>query len=159
MDTDGGDYPGNYLNCHLFVGAYQSRGDTPRFTRAYLSQVVAHLSLFGNVTLPGVCDKNGMLVASLLLFYDGKRAFYVVSGTDREALGGNAGALLVHFALRFAQDRKLLFDFNGSSIPGVNEFFRKFGPDPAEVVHLRAARTLMGRCALMLESVTGKQVI
>ena len=22
MDTDGGDYPGNHLNCHLFLPAY-----------------------------------------------------------------------------------------------------------------------------------------
>jgi hypothetical protein len=143
----------------LFVGAYQNRGDMPRFSRAYFSHVMEHLSLFGNVTLPGVSDKNGMLVAALLLFYDSKRAFYVVSGTDREALSGNAGALLVHFALRFAQDRNLLFDFNGSSIAGINGFFQKFNPDPTEVVHIRAARTIKGRLAMIVESLTGRQVI
>jgi lipid II:glycine glycyltransferase (peptidoglycan interpeptide bridge formation enzyme) len=147
------------LAYELFVGAYQTRGDAPRFSKAYFSEVIDHLSLFGNVTLPGVIDQNGMLVASLLLFYDSKRAFYVVSGTDREALNGNAGALLVHFALRFAQDRNLLFDFNGSSITGINGFFEKFGPDPAEVVHLRSARTIKGKMALLYESVTGRHVI
>lgn len=143
----------------LFAGAYQTRGDAPRFTKQYFLQIVAHLSLFGNVTLPGVSDNNGILVASLLLFYDSKRAFYIVSGTDREALNGNAGALLVHFALRFAQDRNLLFDFNGSSIAGINGFFEKFGPDPAEVVHLRSARTIRGKMALLYESVTGRHVV
>jgi len=147
------------LAYELFVGAYQNRGDAPKFSREYFLRVMEHLSLFGNVTLPGVSDKNGILVAALLLFYDTKRAFYVVSGTDREALNGNAGALLVHFALRFAQDRNLLFDFNGSSITGINGFFEKFGPDPAEVIHLRHARTLKGKLALMVESATGRQVI
>ncbi len=147
------------LAYELFESAYQTRGDAPRFSKAYFLQVMGHLSLFGNVTLPGVSDQNGMLVAALLLFYDEKRAFYVVSGTDRSALNGNAGALLVHFALRFAQDRNLLFDFNGSSIAGINEFFGKFNPDPAEVVHLRCARTLKGKLALMYESVTGRHVI
>jgi len=143
----------------LFVGAYQNRGDAPKFSREYFLRVMEHLSLFGNVTLPGVSDKNGILVAALLLFYDTKRAFYVVSGTDREALNGSAGALLVHFALRFAQDRGLLFDFNGSSIAGINEFFGKFNPDPGQVIHLRHARTLKGKLALMVESATGRQVI
>jgi hypothetical protein len=147
------------LAYELFVGAYQTRGDAPRFSKEYFTEVMGHLSLFGNVTLPGVSDQNGMLVASLLLFYDSKRAFYVVSGTDREALNGNAGALLVHFALRFAQDRNLMFDFNGSSIAGINGFFQKFGPDPAEVVHLRSAKTLKGKLALLYESITGRQVI
>ncbi len=143
----------------LFTDAYKTRGDAPKFTREYLKSVVSHLSLFGNVAIPGVDDKNGILVAALLLFYDEKRAFYVVSGTDRSALNGQAGALLVHFALRFAQDRNLLFDFNGSSIAGINEFFGKFNPDPAEVVHLRCARTLAGRMALLYESLTGRPVI
>ena len=147
------------LAYELFVGAYQSRGDAPRFPKEYFLEIMRHLSLFGNVTLPGVSDKNGMLVAALLLFYDSKRAFYVVSGTDREALNGTAGALLVHFALRFAQDRNLLFDFNGSSIPGINGFFQKFGPDPAEVIHLRNASTIKGKLALLYESLSGRQVI
>ncbi len=147
------------LAYEFFVDAYQNRGDAPRFSKEYFLEMMSHLSLFGNVTLPGVSDKNGMLVAALLLFYDSKRAFYVVSGTDREALGGTAGALLVHFALRFAQDRNLLFDFNGSSIPGINGFFQKFGPDPAEVLHLRAARSIKGKLALLVESATGRQVI
>lgn len=143
----------------LFQGAYITRGDAPRFSRSQLHEVVDELSIFGSVALPGVNDQNGVLVAALLLFYDQKRAFYVVSGTDRDALGGNAGALLVHFALRFAQDRGLLFDFNGSSIEGINGFFRKFNPDPAEVVHLRAAKSLKGRLALLYESLSGRPVI
>lgn len=143
----------------LFQGAYLTRGDAPRFTRDQLHEVVDELSIFGSVAMPGVNDQNGVLVAALLLFYDNKRAFYVVSGTDRDALGGNAGALLVHFALRFAQDRGLLFDFNGSSIEGINGFFRKFNPDPAEVVHLRAAKSLKGKLALLYESLSGRPVI
>lgn len=143
----------------LFEGAYQIRGDAPRFSREQLHTVIDQLSIFGSVALPGVNDQNGVLVAALLLFYDEKRAFYVVSGTDRDALGGNAGALLVHFALRFAQDRGILFDFNGSSIEGINGFFKKFNPDHADVAHLRAARSLKGRLALVYESVTGKPVI
>lgn len=143
----------------LFQGAYQTRGDAPRFTRGQLHELIEHLSIFGCVALPGVNDQNGVLVAALLLFYDRKRAFYVVSGTDRDALGGNAGALLVHFALRFAQDRGLLFDFNGSSIDGINGFFRKFNPDPADVVHLRAAKSFKGRLAMLAGSITGRSVI
>lgn len=143
----------------LFEGAYQIRGDAPRFSREQLHTVIDQLSIFGSVALPGVNDQNGVLVAALLLFYDEKRAFYVVSGTDRDALGGNAGALLVHFALRFAQDRGLLFDFNGSSIEGINGFFKKFNPDPADVVHLRAAKSLKGRLALLYESLSGRPVI
>jgi hypothetical protein len=143
----------------LFTSAYSSRGDIPRFSLDQFTEVYERMKWSGEVTLPGVVDQNGLLVGALLLLYDQKRAFYVVSGTDRDALGGNTGALLMHFALRFAQDRNLLFDFNGSSISGINSFFERFRPEPASVSHIRYAASLKGKLALLFEPVIGRNVI
>jgi hypothetical protein len=107
----------------------------------------------------GVADGGGSLVGALYLLFDRKTAFYIVSGVDKEALGGNTGALLVHFALRYAQDHGLLFDFNGSSIPGINEFFLKFKPDPQQVLQIRKAVSLKGRSALALANILGRSII
>lgn len=142
----------------LFERAYAYRGAEPRFGLELFVEQYERLRRAGCATLVGVA-KGEELVGALYLIFDQKTAFYIVSGTDKDALGGNTGALLVHFALRFAQDRGLLFDFNGSSIPGINEFFLKFKPDPQQVLQLRKAVSLKGRMALALAKILGKSII
>lgn len=143
----------------LFQHAYQSRGAEPRFGLEQFVEQCERLRRGGWATLVGVSDGSGDLVGALYLVFDQKTAFYIVSGTDKNALGGNTGALLVHFALRFAQDRGLLFDFNGSSIPGINEFFLKFKPDPQQVLQLRKAVSLKGTAARAVANLLGKRII
>jgi len=142
----------------LFEQAYAYRGAEPRFSLEMFVEQYERLNRAGCATLVGVA-KGEELVGALYLVYDNNTAFYVVSGTNKDALGGNTGALLVHFALCFAQDRGLLFDFNGSSIPGINEFFLKFKPDPQQVLQLRKAVSLKGRMALALAKILGKSII
>jgi len=143
----------------LFQMAYQHRGAEPRFGESYFVEQVERLRRVGCASLVGVADGGGALIGALYLVYDHKTAFYIASGVDKEALGGNTGALLVHFALRYAQDRRLLFDFNGSSIPGINEFFLKFKPDPQQVLQIRKAVSLKGRSALALANILGRSII
>lgn len=143
----------------LFEGAYAQRGSAPNFTATELRILYERLVLSGEAVIQGVVDGNGLLAGALLLLSDRKSVYYMVSGTDRDLLSGKAGALMVHMAIRFAQDRGLVFDFNGSSIPGIMEFFDRFGPEPAEVLYLTRARTLKGSLGLAAGKLLGKRVI
>ena len=74
-----------------------------------------------------VAHENGVLVgAGMFVDIDGKRT-YLLGGYDK-ALSSNAGPALLWFAIQEAKGKGLsIFDFEGSMIPTVERFFRRFG--------------------------------
>ena len=74
-------------------------------------------------------SKEGETLGAVWIVWDDKRAYYLLGGYDQSAKSNNAVALAMWRAIQFtATDLKLPeFDFEGSAIPAVERFFRKFG--------------------------------
>lgn len=74
-------------------------------------------------------DKHGAAVAAVWIVWDEKRAYNLVSGYDHLAGANNAAALVLWRAIQFTSEELGLpeFDFEGSMIASVEQFFRKFG--------------------------------
>jgi Acetyltransferase (GNAT) domain len=74
-------------------------------------------------------SKEGELLGGVWIAWDDKRAYYLLGGFDRSAQSNNAVALAMWRAIQFtALNLKLPeFDFEGSMIPAIERFFRKFG--------------------------------
>jgi len=74
-------------------------------------------------------SKEGEPLGAVWIAWDEKRAYYLLGGYDHSAKSNNAVALAMWRAIQFtATDLKLPeFDFEGSAIPAVERFFRKFG--------------------------------
>lgn len=74
---------------------------------------------------------QGELVAAGLFVEDREVRYYLMGGLSREhALRGSLALLLVQ-AISDSKERGLkIFDFEGSMIPGVEQFFRSFGGKP-----------------------------
>lgn len=74
-------------------------------------------------------SKLGECLAAAYIVWDEKRAYYLLGGYDSETGHHSAGALAMWEAIRFTQEKLGLteFDFEGSTIPSVERFFRKFG--------------------------------
>jgi hypothetical protein len=74
-------------------------------------------------------SKEGEPLGAVWIAWDDKRAYYLLGGYDQSAKSNNAVALAMWRAIQFtATDLKLPeFDFEGSAIPAVERFFRKFG--------------------------------
>ena len=74
-------------------------------------------------------SKEGEILGAVWIAWDDKRAYYLLGGYDHSAKSNNAVALAMWRAIQFtATDLKLTeFDFEGSAIPAVERFFRKFG--------------------------------
>jgi len=74
-------------------------------------------------------SRDGEPLGAAWIAWDEKRAYYLVGGYDHSAKANKAGSLALWHAIQFAAtDLKLLeFDFEGSMIPAVEQFFRKFG--------------------------------
>lgn len=74
-------------------------------------------------------DKNGDYMAVVYIVWDNKRSYYLLGGYDHEKSHHGASAIAMWEAIRFAKEKLSLreFDFEGSMIPQVEQFFRKFG--------------------------------
>jgi hypothetical protein len=74
-------------------------------------------------------DPQDRICAGAILVWDSKRAYYLLSGMNRDISSGNAMALLLWECMRFCKEELGVseFDFDGSEVPSVEIFFRGFG--------------------------------
>jgi CelD/BcsL family acetyltransferase involved in cellulose biosynthesis len=72
-------------------------------------------------------DGSGRVHASLFCVWDDRRAWYLGGGGDPELRSSGAGSLLMWELMKESAKHVARFDFEGSMIPGVEHYFRKFG--------------------------------
>ncbi len=74
-------------------------------------------------------SNGGEELAAVYIVWDEKRAYYLLGGYDPQTSHHGAGALAMWEAIRFTRETLGLreFDFEGSMIPAIERFFRKFG--------------------------------
>jgi len=70
---------------------------------------------------------NGELLSTALLFKDRRRIYYILSTTSEEGRKKEANYFLLYNLIKEFSEQDLIFDFEGSDIPGIKSFFKKFG--------------------------------
>lgn len=92
--------------------------------RAFAAAAVHHS---GRILLAK--DESGKTAASIFIAWDARTAYYIIGAKD-DALG-NSGAMSFLFWTAFNElkDRLKSFDFEGSMIKGVENYFRSFGAE------------------------------
>lgn len=78
-------------------------------------------------TVLSAVDAAGMVHATLFCVRDERRTWYLAGGGDPELRSSGAGSMLMWELIKDAAKRELVFDFEGSMIPGVERYFRNFG--------------------------------
>ena len=73
-------------------------------------------------------SKDETLLSIALFFKDKKRIYYILSTLLPEGRKYDANALLLYEVIREFSNQNLLFDFEGSDIPSINFFFKKYKP-------------------------------
>jgi hypothetical protein len=83
-------------------------------------------------------NADGDLIAAAYIVWDNKRAYYQLGGYDSERSHGGASALALWEAIKFSKEQLNLkeFDFEGSMIPRLEEFFREFGGELLPCYHV-----------------------
>lgn len=59
--------------------------------------------------------------------YDQNTCYYLLGGKDPQYNASCAQSLVIWEGIRFAQKRSRVFDFEGSMVEGIEQFFRQFG--------------------------------
>lgn len=72
-------------------------------------------------------DTEGNLHASVFLVFDKQVCYYLIGGSDIKYRSSGAQSLLLWESIKFAAQKSQVFDFEGSNIEGIENFFRQFG--------------------------------
>lgn len=71
-------------------------------------------------------DVEGNIHGCSFFVYDKKRCYYLLSGVNREFRSSCAQSLILWEGIKFASEVSEIFDFEGSMIETIEQFFRKF---------------------------------
>ena len=75
-----------------------------------------------------VKDSYGNLLSSSIFFIDRRRIYNIMSVTLKPGREKRSHFYLIDQLIREYSSRNILLDFEGSELPGVAEFYKKFGP-------------------------------
>lgn len=75
-----------------------------------------------------VVNKGREALVTALLLTDGKRLYNLMNATSEAGRRSEANHFLIDSILKEFSGKNLVFDFEGSDVPGVKRFYQNFGP-------------------------------
>ena len=72
-------------------------------------------------------DDQGNVHSAIFMVWDRKAAYYLCGFTDPDFAGSGAHTFLMWEAMRYLSGKAGAWDFEGSMLPGVEEYYRRFG--------------------------------
>jgi CelD/BcsL family acetyltransferase involved in cellulose biosynthesis len=136
--------------------AHSGRGHP--MTRSELACILSRFEGSGQVIMQFVKTPDDLVVAAAVMVCDSHAVYGVLLGIDRACSKSQCGLLLMHHCITRALEKKLVFDFTGSLIPGVDAFIRKFRPVPYQLHHFSRGRTLRARLLNTITTPLGHQL-
>jgi hypothetical protein len=121
------------LSVEEFVSLFRGTRDAPAETGALLTSYEHTLKPKRNCQTLAIRNTDGEALSAIFMVWDHFRAYYLVGGYRERGEDGESARIATTFglweAMKFARDSLGLtvFDLEGSMIPGVELFFRKFG--------------------------------
>ncbi len=104
---------------------------TPHINHSHYQKMIA----FCNKTLlpnhncftRAVLNQEGTILSTALFLRDNKRIYNIMNSTSIEGRAAESNHLLFHEVIQSFSEQNLILDFEGSSIPGVKNFYEGFG--------------------------------
>ena len=72
-------------------------------------------------------DNDGHVHSCAYYVYDEKVCYYLLGASDPEYRSSGAQSLIIWEGIQFASQHSKIFDFEGSMVEGIENFFRQFG--------------------------------
>lgn len=121
----------------LYQSHYQSR--TKHTTDKDYTQFINLSKQFykTNNCLLRVIKKGGNIIAAVLLLKDDHRLYNIINVVTKEGRKREANYFLMNNIIQEFAGNNLLFDFEGSDLPGIKNFYEKFGAINQPYVHWR----------------------
>lgn len=105
---------------------YQRRGASAPFKLGFLEKTLCRLLKEGFAEISQANDKNGDPIAAICMVGDAHSKFLILSGYDDDTPRGTT-SYLIAVAIEAALTESCAFDFEGSMIKPIENFYRGFG--------------------------------
>jgi hypothetical protein len=119
-------------------GHLQVKNSAQAFER--MLRLLAEASRRRTVRLCGVTDPLGNVVFGAAIFKDARRLYYIMGAPTETGRQARATYFFIDHLLESYAGTPLLFDFEGSDLPNVAAFYRKFAPETEHYIQLTANR-------------------
>lgn len=132
----GAKFPFKYIpleDYHICIHLYQQYyGNRMPHVKANdykaFEQVCKYAAANGMLVCRQVVNENDEVLALALLLSDGKRLYNMMNTTTTAGRKTEANHILLDCIIREFCQRPMLFDFEGSDLPGVKAFYQNFSP-------------------------------
>lgn len=123
----------------------------PFYTRQYLQRIFAAGAEHGCGKSWQAIGANGEVHAAIYVAWDARAAYYLVSTIDPAYRNSGAATLLILTAIEHVSQYVDVFDFEGSTLPGVERSFRKLGAQLVPFSIIERGSGLRYRTQLLME--------
>ncbi len=111
----------------LILSSYQNDKNSIPFSKELYLRLNAAISAKGHRKIFQAKDRSGNVIAALFLVIDFDRAYLINTGMDYRFKDSTAKSALIWHAIQYASKYVDTFDFCGSMIPSISDFFQGFG--------------------------------
>lgn len=129
---------------------FERQGIARPYTENYLQRLWQEASKRNRGAVYTARDVSGRPAAALFIVYDYRTSYQIVSGVDMAVPNSPAGGLLTWKGICDALNAGRTFDFEGSSIRGVEQYYRRWGGQAHPVWHLKKTGSLRGSLARLI---------
>lgn len=113
----------------MLVKTFQHQGRKCPHKKEFINSIFEACNAHDGAKVITAIDKDGNVHASSLFVYDEKTCYYLIAGADPTFRASGAQSLVLDSGIEFASKHSKAFDFEGSMIEGIENFFRRFGAD------------------------------
>jgi hypothetical protein len=103
------------------------QGGNPPFNKNQLSRFISEVRQNKAFMSFGAYSAQGFCLAACGLIFDRNSSYLLLNGFDSSAGVRGANAHLIYNTIQFCHSKFKYYDFEGSMLPGVEPFYRKFG--------------------------------
>ncbi|MEO9003696.1 MAG: GNAT family N-acetyltransferase [Ginsengibacter sp.] len=111
----------------LFIKYYSKRIHVSTEDYQNLFRLYLLLNKKEQLFIRKVSSQDGQLLSIAIFLRDSRRIYYVLSVTLPEGRKEQSNYFLLYHAIKEYSNQNLIFDFEGSDIPSIQLFFKKFG--------------------------------
>lgn len=100
-----------------------------------LKKILLHLQNNNSLLVRNILNTEHKTLSSVVLMKDNKRYYNIINVTNNEGRKQEANYLLYDSLLQELSNQPMIFDFEGSDLPGVQKFYQKFGAENQPYFH------------------------
>ena len=119
-------------NLNLFYSTinktFLRQGSKAPFSKEKLISFIEQINVYSSFTSFAALDNDNNTIAVCGYVFFNKKSYLILNGIDISSNIRGANALMIFESMKLLQDRGItVFDFEGSMLPGIEQFYRRFG--------------------------------